>query len=87
MASSLGGDGENGLVEDPHQHPLVAQAGKSHPDRLFVGGAGDAQPGLRIVLQRVAGKVERYYGGVQPAPLDRLHGLFGVLHNGDTAAT
>ena len=82
----VGRDGEQSLVEDPHQHLVAGQAGKAHQDGFLIGGAGDAQPGLRIVVQGMAGKIERHYGGVQSASLDGLHCLLGALHGDEPAA-
>ncbi|MNS53982.1 hypothetical protein D3C72_867590 [compost metagenome] len=82
----VGRDGEQCLVEDIHQHLVAGLAGKAHPDGLVIGGPRDAQPGSRIIVQGVAGKIERHYGGIQPAPLDGLHRLLGALHDGERAA-
>ncbi len=82
----VGGDGEDGLVEDPHQHPLSGQAGKPHPDRLVIGGAGDAQGALGIIVQRMAGKIEGHDGGIHPSLGEHLHRFCCTLHLGDAAA-
>ncbi|CAB5705609.1 Uncharacterised protein [Aeromonas hydrophila] len=81
----VGGDGEDGLVDDVHQHPVGGEACKAHPDGLVVGGAGDADLLESPPFHRMLGKIERHDGGIEAPLVDRLHRLVGALQKAHLA--